>query len=98
MLDLSVLAKYVTAFGVIAAAAISAENRYAPASAMGELKAELRVDRIFDLTRESEASGGPDWLCRAIDKEFVTLCSEYPSHYLCIDPDARKELKARAKC
>jgi hypothetical protein len=91
-------AKVVTAIGIIGGATITAETRYAPASAIGDLKSELRVDRIFDMTRESEASGGPDWLCRAIDKEFVTLCSEYPSHYLCIDPEARKELKARAKC
>jgi hypothetical protein len=97
MIDLLTAAKYVTAIGVIGGAAIGADIRYAPASTVSELKSELRVDRIFDLVNQAASSGSPGWLCQALDREFVTLCTDLPSHYLC-GTEARRELKAKAGC
>lgn len=89
--------KYVTAIGVIIGGGIAAEDRYAPAQAVSEIKSELRVDRIFRLVGEAQANGSPDWLCNALDAEFVALCTEQPEHYLC-GTEARIELKAKAGC
>lgn len=97
MIALKQAAEYVTAIGVIVLGGLAAEDRYAPAHAVSEIKSELRVDRIFSLVREARANGSPDFLCDALDAEFVTLCTEQPDHYLC-DDKARFEMKAKAGC
>lgn len=97
MIDLGQAAKYVTAIGVIIGGGLAAEDRYAPAQAVSEIKSELRVDRIFRLVGEAQANGSPAWLCNALDAEFVALCTEQPEHYLCGD-EARRELKAKSGC
>jgi hypothetical protein len=89
--------KVVAAIAAIGGAAIGMDVRYAPASAVSEIKADLRVDRIFRLVGEAQANGSPAWLCNALDEEFVALCTEQPEHYLC-GVDARREMKAKAGC
>jgi hypothetical protein len=97
MIDLPAAAKYVTAIGVIVGGGFAADERYASASTVSELQSELRVDRIFNLANESAESGGPDWLCQALEEELVALCTEVPEHYLC-RAEVHIELKAKAGC
>jgi hypothetical protein len=87
----------VVAVGAIAGGVMGADARYAPASTVSELKSELRVDRIFRIASEAQASGSPAWLCEALERELVLLCTEQPDNYLC-GPDARREIKAKAGC
>jgi hypothetical protein len=97
MIDLAQAAKYVTAIGVILGGGFAAEDRYAPATAVSEIQSEMRVDRIFRLIDEAQANGSPDWLCNALDAEFVELCTDEPDHYLC-SSDARDGLYEKAGC
>ena len=90
-------ATVVTAIGTVGGGALYLDHRHAPAETVGEIKAELRVDRIFRLVDQASANGSPKWLCDALDKELVTLCTDEPDHYLC-GTDARRELKAKAGC
>ena len=75
----------VVAISAIAGGVIGADSRYAPASAVSEIKSELQVDRIFSLANEAAESGSPEWLCRALEIEMVELCTDNPDHYLCGD-------------
>lgn len=61
------------------------------------LQADLRVDRIRSLVRESRDENGPVYLCDAIDAEIIALCSENKDHYLCSDSVIR-QMKAKAGC
>ena len=88
----------VVAIGIVGGGALTLDHLHAPRSAITAIESQLRVDRIFDLVDQAAASGSPDWLCRAIEQEFISLCTEQPDHYLCTDPDAKRGLKARAGC
>lgn len=107
-IGLTEIAKTVTAIGVVGGGALTLDRLHEPRGAADHVRAEvtaeitgiqsdLRIDRILDLVNESRADGGPDYLCDAIDKEIVALCSERPDHYLC-SPDTRRELKNKAGC
>lgn len=57
-----------------------------------------RVQTILSLAEQSKNEGSPAYLCRALQSEFAALCTELPNHYFCEDPDARKEIMAKAGC
>jgi hypothetical protein len=82
--------------GILAFAGL--EIRYALASDFDRHLARERVQTIFDLLEQAQENNSPDWVCRAINKEFIDLCSESPDHYLCDDPDAKREILTKAGC
>ena len=85
----------VVAVGAIAGGIVGADSRYASVSTVSELQAELRIDRIFNLANEAADSGSPEWLCDALEKELIGLCTDNPDHYLC---DAFDDIKDKAGC
>lgn len=57
-----------------------------------------RVRTILELQQQSAREGGPGYLCRALEAEFAALCTEHPEHYFCADPNAKREIMAKARC
>lgn len=62
------------------------------------LKADTRVRDILHLRDQARREGAPEWLCKAIEEQFVLLCNESPDHYLCRDPAAKREIMSSAGC
>lgn len=87
-------AAMVTAVGTISGGAFVLDSRHAPYSVVGE----MRVGSIFDLVEIAQRDGPSDWICRAIDQEFIKLCSDDPDHYLCRDDEAMEDIKDKAGC
>ena len=88
----------VTAIGVIVGGGFAMDDRHAKQSAFDTHVSSNRVRTILDLVERSRNDGAPAYLCRAIESEFIALCTEQPNHYLCTDPDARRELMKKAGC
>lgn len=60
-----------------------------------------RVQTILQLAKDSRDEGGPAYLCRALEAEFVALCTERPDHYFCKGQEgfeAKRDVLAKAKC
>jgi hypothetical protein len=91
-------ATLVTAIGAVGGGALYLDNAHFPREAGMAMQAAGRVNTILGLVKEARDGDSPDWLCRAIDAEFIELCTESPDHYLCKDPDAKRELKTKAGC
>lgn len=89
-------ASVVAAIGTIGGGFVIVESRYAPISVMGD----LAVMQLFDLVDQAQKSGPAPWICEAIDKEIIRLCSQQSEHYLCGDDgkEARQDIKRRAGC
>lgn len=88
----------VTAIGVIVGGGFALDARHAPREGFNAHVSSDRVRTIFDYVKQSKEDGAPAWLCRAIEQEFIALCTEQPKHYLCTDPDAKRELVSKAGC
>jgi len=91
--------------GIVVSGVYKLEERHAPRSAVDEVHAEVqsvkasgRVETILDLVDQAHREGAAGWLCRAIEAEFIQLCTDMPQHYLCTDPEAKQELKRKAGC
>ena len=89
--------------GLIAIAAIGGglvtmDARHFPMDDGIEMQSSNRVATILELVEQAEHNGRQDWICNAIEKEVIQLCTEQPSHYLCADPAAMANLRARAGC
>ena len=98
-------AALVTSIGVIGGGALYIEDahdalddRHAPREALTVIESQLHVSRIFDLVQQAHDEGSPNWLCRAIESEYIELCTEVPAHFLCKDADAHRELVKKAGC
>ena len=61
------------------------------------IRSDLRINRILQLMKDSQAEGAPDYLCNALEQEIISLCSEQPNHYLC-SPQTQAEIKSKAGC
>lgn len=105
---LTKVASGVTAVGVIGGGVVTLDTRHELRTEAekehtelraqsSSIQADMRVDRIFKMVSEARDTGAPDWLCSAMDEEFVNLCTEMPGHYLC-KPESKRELKAKAGC
>lgn len=57
-----------------------------------------RVSIILEIAKDAKAEGSPPWLCRALEAEIIALCTDMPKHYLCTDPDSKREIRAKAGC
>jgi hypothetical protein len=68
------------------------------ANDVASMKTEGKVQTILGYVDQAFRDGSAPWLCRAIEQEFINLCTDSPDHYLCKDPDAKRELKAKAGC
>lgn len=87
-----------TALGVIGGSAIGLDHMHV---SQGDFNTHMEADRvqtILTLVEQSRAEGSPAWMCRIIEAEFIELCTRNPDHYLCNDPDAKRELTAKAGC
>lgn len=82
----------------IGGGAIGVDQRYAPRSEVTSLKAEQRVQAILNLKDQAQRDGAETWLCRAIEEQFVLLCNELPDHYLCRDPEAKRDIMQKSGC
>lgn len=98
MIDIPKAAAYVLATGSIGGGALALDHMHVPAGWAKSHEADHRVRTIFELADRSKMSGSPDWLCDAIEQEFIALCSENPEHYLCKDPKAKSDIKRGAGC
>lgn len=108
ILSLKELAAAVVAVGGISGSALTLNALHEPRGeaekvrvelmqVTGGIQTDMRVDRILKMAAESANSGSPQWLCEAIEKELIALCTDDPDHYLCAD-DPRREIKAKAGC
>lgn len=88
----------VTAIGVIVGGGFALDDRHAKQDEFDAHVSSNRVRTILDLVEQSKNDGAPGYLCRAIESEFIALCTEQPNHYLCTDPDAKRELVSKAGC
>jgi len=88
----------VAAITVIVGGGFAMDDRHAKQSEFDTHVSSNRVRTILDLVEQSRSDGAPGYLCRAIDSEFIALCTENPKHYLCQDPDAKRELLKKAGC
>jgi hypothetical protein len=102
----------VTFTGVVGGGAWTLNEAHEPRGAaekveqkvMAEITADRssrRVDTILRIVDDAARSEDPNYkglLCMSLDAEFIQLCTEQPSHYLCTDPEAIKSLKAKAGC
>lgn len=74
------------------------DSRHFPMEDGVEMQSSNRVNTIIELVKQAESSGRQDWICNAIEKELIALCTEQSNHYLCTDPQAMANLRARAGC
>jgi len=108
MLELTEIAKALTAVGLIGGGALTLNALHEPKGEVDKARAEfraetrslqtdLRVDRIRNLVKDARAENSPDYLCDALEAEIIQLCTSEPEHYLCKNntPD---ELIQRAGC
>lgn len=91
-------AAVVAAIGSISGGALYLDHLHAPREQMEQMQSADRVNTILQLVEQAHHEGADDWLCRAIEAEFIQLCTDRPDHYLCVDPDARHSLKRKAGC
>lgn len=102
MIEISATARkaaaLVTAVATIGAGAIGMDTRHVSQVEFNSHVSSNRVRTILDLTEQSQRSGAPTYLCRALDAEFAALCTEQPRHYFCDDPDTKREIMAKAGC
>lgn len=88
-------AAVVTSLGIVGGGAITLDSRHAPAT----IVADIGVMEIFDLVELAREDGPNEWICDAIDKKIIEVCSENPDHYLCdSDRVAVTDLKKKAGC
>lgn len=87
----------VLAITAIGAGALGLDARHAKHDDVVSLKADSRVATIFNLKDQAQRDGASQWLCRAIEEQFVALCTEAPDHYLC-DPEAKQDILTSAGC
>ena len=86
------------AIGSIGGGAMTLDHLHASQVWANQHEAEHRVRTIFTYMEQAQRDGPADWLCRAIEEEFISLCTEVPRHYLCRDPDAKADIKQKAGC
>lgn len=98
----------VVSVGTIGGGLLAVDSRYDPKGEAEKVRQEyklevtgirsdLRGDRILELAKDARDEDSPDYLCDALEREFVALCTEQPGHYLCI-PDTQRQIKAKAGC
>lgn len=102
---LKTAAAVVTSVGVIGGGAFVLDERHALRTELNSHAGEFvayraggRVNTILELVEQAHHEGAAEWICRTIEAEFVALCTELPDHYWCTEPDAKRELKAKAGC
>ena len=91
----------VLAVTAIGGGAIGLHQMHVPRAEYDEFVASNRVQTILQLAKDSRDEGGPIYLCRALEAEFIALCSEQKNHYFCSGQqgaEARKDILAKAKC
>ncbi len=91
-------ATVVTSLGIIGAGALTLDNMHAPQEQVDRMQASNRVGTILELVSQAANQGSAEWICRAIEAEFASLCTEMPDHYWCDDPDAKRSLFEKAGC
>jgi len=90
-------ATVVTAVGTVGAGALYLDNAHAPIERVEKLEASATVQSIQNWIRTAREEGPAEYICDAIDSEFLALCSEIPGHYLCRD-ETQRQMKAKAGC
>lgn len=88
----------ITAVAGIMVVAWQLDERHAPRKDFDDYVASDSVGTIFDLAKQAKDSGSPDWLCRLLEQEIISLCTRKPDHYICKDGEAKREIKASAGC
>ena len=88
-------AAVVTALSGIGSGALYLDHLHASAADFEKHLSEQRVRTIFSYMDQIGQQGPQPWLCRALDEEFIALCTELPNHALCAD---RKEIMEEVGC
>ena len=91
-------ASVITAIGVIGGGAMTLDHLHASQAWANQHVGEHRVRTILLYMEQAQRDGPADWLCRAIEEEFISLCTEVPRHYMCRDPEAKADIKKKAGC
>ena len=91
-------AAVVTSVGIIGGGAYVLDERHFPRDSGERMQSASRVSTILELVDIAHREGRQQWICRALDEEFISLCTEQPKHYLCIDPEAKAQLLGKAGC
>lgn len=84
--------------GTIGGGALTLDHLHASQAWATQHDGEHRVRTIFQYMRQAQRDSPEDWLCNAIEAEFIALCTEVPDHYLCRDPEAKDDIESKAGC
>jgi hypothetical protein len=87
-----------TSLGAIGGGALYLDHLHAPREQVIQMQAANRVNTILELVEQAHHEGSAEWICRTIEAEFVSLCTELPNHYWCTNQDAKRALTAKAGC
>lgn len=88
----------VVAIGTIGGGVLTLDSRHVAQEEFDSYVSSNRVQTILSLANEAKSEGSPDYLCKALDAEFASLCTEQPDHYFCDDPQIRKDIVKKAGC
>lgn len=91
-------AAVVASLGTIGSGALYMDHLHAPREQVMRMEAAGRVNTILELVDQAHREGPAEWICKTIEGEFVALCTQIPDHYWCKEPDAKRELMAKAGC
>ena len=98
-------AAVITAIGTIGTGVMVTQNQHTaladehdllvPHAELDQHLAEQRVRTIFSYMDQIMQQGPQPWLCRAMNEEFIQLCTDIPDHAMCPD---RSEIIESAGC
>ncbi len=88
-------AAVVAAIGSIGSGALYLDHAHASSSDFEKHLSEQRVRTIFSYMDQISQHGPQSWLCRALDEEFIALCTELPDHAMCED---RQDIMEEVGC
>lgn len=74
-----------TALGTIGGAAVFLDHAHVASEDFAQHLSEQRVRTVFGYMDQIREQGPQPWLCRAMEEEFLGLCTELPDHAMCDD-------------
>lgn len=88
-------AAILSSIGSVGGGALYLDHLHASSADFQKHLSEQRVQTIFSYMDQISQRGPQPWLCRALDEEFIALCTELPNHAMC---DDRRTIIEKAGC
>lgn len=98
MNTLTQAAAAIVSIGAIGSGALTLDHLHASQAWATQHDGEHRVRTIFQYMRQAQRDGSEQWICNALEEEFIGLCTDVPDHYLCRDPEAKDDIMTKAGC